>query len=459
MSKVDDFRLLLGGTEYIPIVQGGMGVDISTSSLALTIARLGGIGHISDAMAPYVSDRKFKTHFQADKQKRFKEFADSLDKKGVKWDFESTYQGTLNHVRSTMEAKTGPGAVFVNLMEKLTMGNPQETLRARLLAAMDGGIDGITLSAGLHTGTLKLVEDHRRFRDVKFGIIVSSSRALSVFLRGSKRADRYPDYVIVEGPLAGGHLGFGIDCLHQFDLKTLVSDVLELLKKEGLNVPVIAAGGVFTGTDATEFLKLGAGAVQVATRFTISEECGFPAAVKQLYFRAREEDVEVNLSSPTGYPMRMLKNSPSLRSNIKPNCEALGYILDAEGRCQYHQAWEAVGLDDKGNKLPVTDKMCICYHFMKYDCYTCGHNVYRLKDTTIKLASGAYYLPPAEHIFNDYRYGKDHEISLPEVRAEVEEAMAGRDLVEDLADNLGGGRKNGSLGAGLLPRELARTSE
>jgi nitronate monooxygenase len=455
MSKVDDFRLLIGGREYIPIVQGGMGVDISTSSLALTIARLGGIGHISDAMAPYVSDRKFKTHFQADKQKRFREYAATLDKKGVKWDFDSTYQGTLNHVRSTMEAKTGPGAVFVNLMEKLTMGNPQETLRARLLAAMDGGIDGITLSAGLHTGTLKLVEDHRRFRDVKFGIIVSSARALSVFLRGSKRADRYPDYVIVEGPLAGGHLGFGIDCLHQFDLKTLVSDVLGLLKKEELNIPVIAAGGVFTGTDAAEFLQLGAGAVQVATRFTISEECGFPAPVKQLYLRAREEDVEVNLSSPTGYPMRMLKNSPSLRSNVKPNCEALGYILDSEGRCQYHQAWEAAGLDEKGHKLPVTDKMCICYHFMKYDCYTCGQNVYRLKDTTIKLASGAYYLPPAEHIFNDYRYGKDHEITLPHVPSDVENENAERVF----AENLSGGRKNGSMSATLSARELVRTSE
>lgn len=431
MSKVDDFRLLIGGREYIPIVQGGMGVDISTSSLALAIARLGGVGHISDAMAPCVSDRKFKTHFQSDKQKRFREYASTLNKKGVKWDFDSTYQGTLNHVRSTMEAKTGPGAVFVNVMEKLNMGNPQETLRARLRAAMDGGIDGITLSAGLHTGTLKLVEDHQRFRDVKFGIIVSSARALSVFLRGSRRANRYPDYVIVEGPLAGGHLGFGIDCLHQFDLKTLVSDVLGLLKKEELNIPVIAAGGIFTGTDAAEFLQLGAGAVQVATRFTISKECGFPAPVKQAYFQAQEDDVVVNLSSPTGYPMRMLKNSPSLSSNIKPNCEALGYILDSEGRCQYHQAWQAAGVDEKGNKLAVSDKMCICYHFMKYNCYTCGHNVYRLKDTTIKLASGAYYLPPAEHIFNDYRYSKDHEITLPEVPANVENENAERVCSEE----------------------------
>ncbi|HQH27689.1 MAG TPA: nitronate monooxygenase, partial [Oligoflexia bacterium] len=379
MSRVDDYRLILGNKEIIPIMQGGMGVDISTSELALKMAELGGIGHISDAMAPYVSDKKFGTRLQNSKQKEFRQFADSLDKSAVKWDFARTYEGTLNHVRHTMEAKRGSGLVFVNLMEKLTMGNPAETLRARLMAAMDGGIDGITLSAGLHTGTLKLIEDQPRFRDVKIGIIVSSARALGVFLRSSARLNRYPDYVVVEGPLAGGHLGFGIDCLHQFNLRTLVEEVLALLKEENLSIPVIAAGGVFTGGDAVDFLRLGASAVQVATRFTISQECGFPSDVKQIYLLSKEEDVEVNLSSPTGYPMRMLKCSPSLSSNIKPNCEALGYILDKNGKCQYHQAWDAAGVDADGKKLPVTEKMCICYHFMRYNCYTCGHNVYRLK--------------------------------------------------------------------------------
>ncbi len=413
MSRVDDFRIVLGGQEYVPIVQGGMGVDISTADLALKIAELGGIGHISDAMAPCISDRKFGTRFQNSKQKEFQAYANSMDKSKVRWDFERTYEGTFNHVRHTMEAKRGPGLVFVNLMEKLTMGNPAETLRARLMAAMNGGIDGITLSAGLHSGTLKLIEDQPRFRDVKIGIIVSSARALHVFLRSSQRMSRYPDYVVVEGPLAGGHLGFGIDCWQQFDLRTILEEVLAMLKKEGINIPVIAAGGIFTGTEAVEFLKLGASAVQVATRFTISQECGFPAPVKQVYLNSTEEDVEVNLSSPTGYPMRMLKSSPSLKSNIKPNCEALGYILDKHGKCQYHQAWEAAATDEAGRKLSVTDKMCICYHFMRYDCYTCGHNVFRLKDTTVKLSNGDYYLPPAEHVFNDYRYSTGNSIFLP----------------------------------------------
>ncbi|MFN8390617.1 MAG: nitronate monooxygenase [Bdellovibrionota bacterium] len=414
MTKLADFSIRFGKQEYLPVVTGGMGVDISTSELALSAARIGAIGHISDAMAPYISDRKFGTRFQNEKRKKFLQFADSMDKSQVKWDFESVYEANLNHCRSTMEAKTGSGAVFINVMEKLNMGAPAETLRARLRGAMDGGIDGITLSAGLHNGTLKLAEDHPRFRDVKFGIIVSSARALKIFLRGADRVKRAPDYIIVEGPLAGGHLGFGEDW-KEHDLKSIVKDVLAFLEQEGLKIPVIPAGGVFTGTDACDFLALGASAVQVATRFTISQECGLPDKVKQEYLRAREEDVVVNSISPTGYLMRMLSYSPCIQSNVKPNCEALGYILDRDGKCLYHGAYERAGCDAEGNKLPVTERMCICYHFMKFSCYTCGHNVYRLKDTTVQLPNGEYYLPSAEHILTDYLYSEDHSIKLPHI--------------------------------------------
>lgn len=421
-GSLSNYRLKLGSNEYLPLMQGGMGVDISTSALALSVARLGGIGHISDAMAPYVSDRKFGTKLQNTKQKEFKEFANSLDKSKVKWDFERTYEGTLNHVRSTMDAKRGNGGVFVNVMEKLTMGNPSETLRARMKAVMDGGADGATLSAGLHKGTFALIEDLPRFRDIKLGIIVSSVRALKIFLRSASRVSRMPDFVVVEGPLAGGHLGFGMDWA-EYNLRSIVTEVIEFLKEEELAIPVIPAGGVFTGTDGVSYMEMGAGAIQVATRFTISKECGLPAHVKQVYLEAGESDVEVNQSSPTGYPMRMLTSSPSLSSNIKPNCEALGYILDKDGQCQYHQAWDSAPLDENGKKMPIREKMCICYHFMQFNTYTCGQNVHRLKDTTIKLEEGKYYIPSAEHIFNDYIYSKNNEILLPsssELAAKVE---------------------------------------
>jgi nitronate monooxygenase len=84
-------------------------------------------------------------------------------------------------------------------------------LRVRLEAPLDAGIDGITLAAGLHLGSFALIEDHPRFRDVKLGIIVSSLRALQLFLKKSARTNRLPDYIVIEGPLAGGHLGFGMD--------------------------------------------------------------------------------------------------------------------------------------------------------------------------------------------------------------------------------------------------------
>ncbi|MCB0358370.1 MAG: nitronate monooxygenase, partial [Bdellovibrionales bacterium] len=236
-------------------------------------------------------------------------------------------------------------------------------------------------------------------------------RALRIFLRSAKRVDRMPDYIIVEGPLAGGHLGFGADW-KEHKLEQITVEVIDFLKEEGLDIPVIPAGGIFTGGDAVRYFEAGAAAVQVATRFTISKECGLPDNVKQIYLGAGEDDVEVNFSSPTGYPIRMLKSSPSLSSNIRPRCENLGYILDNEGRCQYHDAWLNAPLDDKGNKCPIREKMCICHHFMKYQCYTCGHNVFRLKDTTTQIGEQHWYLPDAEEIFNDYRYSREGKVKI-----------------------------------------------
>ncbi len=298
------------------------------------------------------------------------------------------------------------------------MGAAADTLAARLKAALDAGIDGITLSAGLHNGSLKLMKDHPRFRDVKIGIIVSSVRALKIFLRSGKKFDRVPDYCIVEGPLAGGHLGFGEDWA-DYDLKNIVPEVIDFVKSENLDIAVIPAGGIFTGTDAVDYMEMGASAVQVATRFTISKECGLPQHVKQEYLKADEDDVEVNSLSATGYLIRMLKNSPAIGSNIKPQCEALGYTLSSQGTCLYVDAYYNTPDDADGKKLPVMDKICICHHFGQHNVWTCGHNVYRLKDTTNRLPDGTYQLPTAEQIFNDYLYSENHEIALPPLEAET----------------------------------------
>ncbi|HEU0187382.1 MAG TPA: nitronate monooxygenase, partial [Gallionellaceae bacterium] len=316
MKRVDDFRLRFGKQELVPIMIGGMGVDISTAELALEAARLGGIGHISDAMLPTVADRRYDTDFVKDKLKQYKHNVDNSDKSTVKFDLGQVAEATRLHVSKTMEAKRGSGMVFINCMEKLTMNAPRETLTVRLSEALNAGIDGITLAAGLHLGSLALIEDHPRFRDARIGIIVSSVRALQLFLRKNAKLNRLPDFVVVEGPLAGGHLGFGMDW-GKYDLRTITLEVMEFLRNEHLDIPVIPAGGIFTGSDAAGFLEMGAAAVQVATRFTVTNECGLPSDVKQEYFKAREDDIEVNTTSPTGYPMRMLKNSPSIGSGIR----------------------------------------------------------------------------------------------------------------------------------------------
>ncbi|RKZ08897.1 nitronate monooxygenase [bacterium] len=412
MSSVDNYRLNLGGRELVPIIVGGMGVDISTDALAREACRLGGIGHISDAMINYVSDKNFKTRFTQAKHAANKKWQDISDKSNVHFNLEDIRQAQLNHIRNTMDQKVGSGAIFVNIMEKLTMADPASTLRERLRAALDGGIDGITLSAGLHTGSLHHMEDHPRFRDAMLGIIVSSTRALKIFLRRAKQVSRMPDYIVVEGPLAGGHLGFGQDWKN-FQLKTITTEVMEFLKSQDLTIPVIPAGGIFTGTDAVEYLESGSAAVQVATRFTVTEECGLGKDAQQDYFKANEDDVIVSETSPTGYLIRMIKASPSLRSNQKPMCESLGYMLDGEGKCAYIDAYNETPVGADGRKENVEEKMCLCYHFSKTTCYTCGHYVYRLKDTSTKNADGSYQVLSAEHVFKDYQFSKDHEIALP----------------------------------------------
>lgn len=414
MKKLDDFRLTLGKEEFVPILIGGMGVDISAADLALVAAKLGGIGHISDAMVPTVTDRRFKTHFVKQKHSKYKYNVDNPDKSDVKFDLGNLAEATKIHVGKTMERKQGSGLIFVNCMEKLTMNNPKETLQIRLEAAMDAGIDGITLSAGLHLGSFALIQNHERFRDIKLGIIVSSVRALQLFLRKTSRLNRLPDYIIVEGPLAGGHLGFGMDWA-KYDLKTIVSEVFAFLTKQELNIPVIPAGGIFTGSDAVEYLENGAAAVQLATRFTIVNECGLPDKVKQEYFKAKEEDIEVNQISPTGYPMRMLKNCPAIGAGVRPNCEAFGYILDSSGNCAYIKAYNTEVEKHPGiKKISVKEKTCLCYQMRKFNCWTCGQYTYRLKDTSRQLANGQYQLLTAEHVFKDYQFSVDHQIALPD---------------------------------------------
>ncbi|MDP1655489.1 MAG: nitronate monooxygenase [Hylemonella sp.] len=419
MKRLDDFRMQMGRQELVPIMIGGMGVDISSADLALEAARLGGVGHISDAMIKTVTDRRYKTKYVKAKQAQYQYNVASADKSDVKFDLGGLAEATRMHVEKTMARKQGSGQIFINCMEKLTMNAPKETLSVRLNSALDAGIDGITLAAGLHLGSFALMDGHPRFRDAKLGIIVSSLRALQLFLKKNSRLNRLPDYVVVEGPLAGGHLGFGMDWA-KYDLATIVAEILQYLKQESLDIPVIPAGGIFTGSDAVRFLEMGAAGVQVATRFTVTKECGLPDDIKQEYFKANEDDIEVNEISPTGYPMRMIKSSPGIGDGIRPNCEAYGYLLDANGKCAYIEAYNReVAAHPGERKVKVWDKTCLCTHMRNFDIWTCGQLTWRLKDTTLRHDDGNYQLLSAEHVFKDYQFSTDNKVLLPELEAAI----------------------------------------
>ena len=153
-------------------------------------------------------------------------------------------------------------------------------------------------------------------------------------------------------------------------------------------------------------------------RFTVTKECGLPDEVKQEYFKAGEDDIEVNQISPTGYPMRMIKASPGIGDGIRPNCEAYGYLLDANGKCAYIEAWNReVAAHPDAKRVSVMDKTCLCTHMRNFAIWTCGQTAWRLKDTSVQRADGSYQLLSAEHVFRDYQFSTGAKIALPETEA------------------------------------------
>lgn len=409
-----NLRLTIAGRTLPPLMTGGMGTNISTAGLALAVERLGGIAHLSDAMLPDVADRLFGTRFTAEKAKRLAAERGKTDKSAVRFDVGAVARATKRYVADVMSRATGRGLVLINCMEKLTMNAGADTLRARLTAALDGGIGGITLSAGLHLSSMRLMADHPRFRDAAIGIVVSSSRALALFLKKSAPTGRLPDYVVVEGPLAGGHLGFSAADWMKFRLEDIVRDVKGLLARSGLSVPVIAAGGIFTGGEARRMIdETGADGIQAATRFAVTTESGLPYAVKQAYFNAAPEDVLVTAASPTGYPMRMLRQSPALGSDCRPNCEAYGYLLN-RGECSYIREWTRrhAGADG-GDPAAPHEKCCLCTQMRNYRVWTCGTTVSRLRETSVRREDGDWILPDAEDVWEDYLTSEGEEIRLP----------------------------------------------
>ncbi|MDD4171001.1 MAG: nitronate monooxygenase [Syntrophomonas sp.] len=266
-------------TARIPIIQGGMGVGVSMSGLASAVAQEGGIGVIAAAGIGMLEPDGFSNYLEASKRRLGME---------------------IRKARAATD-----GILGVNIMVALS------NFADMVTTAIDEGIDIIFSGAGLPLSLPQyLPEKHK----TKLVPIVSSGRAaVLIAKRWLDRYDYLPDAFVVEGPKAGGHLGFKPEQLSdpKVALENLVPGVIQAIEpiavKNQQDIPVIAAGGVFTGQDIYKYIQLGAAGVQMATRFVTTHECDADIRFKQAFIDARQEDLVI-IKSPVGMPGRALRN-------------------------------------------------------------------------------------------------------------------------------------------------------
>jgi nitronate monooxygenase len=281
MSRPEFPPLRIGDlTAKLPVIQGGMGVGISLSSLASAVAEEGGVGTIA-AVGIGMAEPDVYTNF-----------------------IEANVRALKRELRRARE-KT-KGLLAVNIMVAMT--NYAHMVRA----SVEEKVDLIISGAGLPLDLPKYLEGECR---TKLAPIVSSGRAATILCRRwLEKFGRAPDAVVVEGPLAGGHLGFKPEdlSLPSNALEVLVPEVVDAVKpfeaRSGRSIPVVAAGGVYTGADILKYERLGASGVQMATRFVTTHECDAAPAFKEAYLGAQEGDIGI-IRSPVGLPGRAIRNA------------------------------------------------------------------------------------------------------------------------------------------------------
>jgi len=270
-------------TAKIPIIQGGMGVGISLSGLASAVADQGGIGVISSV--------GLSTIYNSDNT-NYKEANAMLLREEIRKARQKT-----------------PGIIGVNIMVALT--DYQDLVKA----SIEEEADVLFLGAGLPLHFPKEYSGEN-LKNVKSKLvpIVSSARAAKlIFKYWEKNFDRLPDALVVEGPKAGGHLGFKAEQINNPDyaLENLIPDVIETVRNytnfSRKEIPVIAAGGIYTGRDIYKFLNMGAAGVQMGTRFVATHECDASDEFKEAYLKCSEEDIKI-IKSPVGLPGRAIRN-------------------------------------------------------------------------------------------------------------------------------------------------------
>ena len=303
----------------IPIIQGGMGVGISRSRLAGAVAKEGAIGIISTAQIGYDED----------------DFENNQD--------ECNLRAIKKHIKKAKEIADGNGLVGVNIMTAL------KHFKNHVKASVMAGADVIICGAGLPIelpGIVREAVNEAKEEDnydiskddinsidnktckqqsVNKNIykhmpyiapIVSSERALNIILKQwSKKYDTTADFIVVEGPLAGGHLGYSKEQLKDItsidydnELKNIISAKKVYEEKYKKHIPVIAAGGIFDKKDIMHMTELGADGVQIASRFVATYECDADDNYKKAYINAQKEDITI-IQSPVGMPGRAINNN------------------------------------------------------------------------------------------------------------------------------------------------------
>ena len=270
-------KLQIGGLcARIPVVQGGMGVGVSLSGLAGAVAAAGGIGIISTAQIGF-RDRDFMKH-----------------------PIECNLKAIKTEVEKARKLAKG-GIIGVNIM--VALSNYAEMVRT----AISEKIDVVFAGAGLPLDLpLYLTPESK----TKLVPIVSSSRAAKIICdKWQKNFDYLPDAIVVEGPKAGGHLGFKKEQIQdeKYALESLIPEVVAIAMsyKERKDIPVIAAGGISTGEDIARFMQLGASAVQMGSIFVTTQECDASQTFKEVYIHSKPEDVLI-IESPVGMPGRAI---------------------------------------------------------------------------------------------------------------------------------------------------------
>ena len=263
----------------LPIIQGGMGVGVSLSNLAGNVAKTGAIGIISAAHPGYLEE-DFETNT-----------------------LNANLRGLKKHIKKAKEISSN-GIIGVNVM--VAMNNYIDHVKA----AIEAGADLIISGAGLPLNLPEITKNS----SVKIAPIVSSSKAVRVILNyWKKHFNKTADAIIVEGPLAGGHLGFKKDKLDE-EIKDFDNNIVNVINEVKIfenefnkTIPVIVAGGIYSNEDFTRCIELGASGVQVATPFVTTYECDAHINFKNAYLRSKKEDIDLTIS-PVGMPGRALKN-------------------------------------------------------------------------------------------------------------------------------------------------------